>query len=453
MDDYTALNRAIADGTLSNEAAISELVTRKTYFEHADELFSPTFRAEVSRIFDEALSKALVAVANGEPAVNVLRATMLQVGRLFLEDKKAADVKTADANAVEKNVPMPAHDVDEHMTSVDNEVGKSVPHDEDMHNSFSAPGHMNAESQLMAISKKASLPVAVNKRRNAAMGPAKKEPARKRRKTKVPKSSAYVEDSDSAGETPAFADPSKGLPGFGDCGATKGEEKNEKRTKRRRVLVDGVWRWSLKIKLPMPKSVLFGKKKVNWWDATPVKAKSPTELQKARSDLKSPSKGDEQAPTSSNLAPNPLPAQRFTLHPTGEEISTSSPLALHAFAPFPPLTPRSLASFIRGVHIAVENIVTDYTSTSASSLLEILADLEANKPTLQTKRNEYDDRKHVLYGADYVYAAVRQWREDVGETVVGKKEMFDAFVDHVAREKEGAERQLGVSCAEQQETK
>jgi hypothetical protein len=75
------------------------------------------------------------------------------------------------------------------------------------------------------------------------------------------------------------------------------------------------------------------------------------------------------------------------------------------FPGLPSLSAAHLPLFMKGLTIAIENIITDHADKPDDTLLELVEQLEEEKPTLPAGT---DDRRIVLSGGEYVYAAVHQ---------------------------------------------
>ncbi|KAH7116231.1 hypothetical protein B0J11DRAFT_618583 [Dendryphion nanum] len=110
----------------------------------------------------------------------------------------------------------------------------------------------------------------------------------------------------------------------------------------------------------------------------------------------------------------PLPGSNLPL----SRLREYSPVTLLPPLPFPPLDPSSNVQkrdFCTGVTIALENITEDRTLHRNKPLLTIISDLASNKPTFESGGGPagvglkllYDERITRMYGADYVYGALR----------------------------------------------
>ncbi|KAF2249344.1 hypothetical protein BU26DRAFT_564999 [Trematosphaeria pertusa] len=96
-----------------------------------------------------------------------------------------------------------------------------------------------------------------------------------------------------------------------------------------------------------------------------------------------------------------------------ETTSTSTTAHLSSlppFPPFPPLQPRELTSFYKGLLTALENILEDAVSHPSHSLLDLVKNLDEEKPTVDDW-----ERRTVLKGGEYVYEALRCVCEDEDE--------------------------------------
>jgi hypothetical protein len=83
----SALQKAIANETLSNDEALLELHTRRDYY--ADANPSKPHHAEMARLFEVGVLDAKKAVAAHERAAPVLKKVLLDVGRLAVAANKA----------------------------------------------------------------------------------------------------------------------------------------------------------------------------------------------------------------------------------------------------------------------------------------------------------------------------------------------------------------------------
>ncbi|KAF2451565.1 hypothetical protein P171DRAFT_515566 [Karstenula rhodostoma CBS 690.94] len=75
------------------------------------------------------------------------------------------------------------------------------------------------------------------------------------------------------------------------------------------------------------------------------------------------------------------------------------------FPGFPILTASQLAPFMKGLAIAMENIIADHTDNPDATLPDLVEQLKEDKPTLPSGG---DERHIVMSGGEYVYAAVHQ---------------------------------------------
>ena len=100
-------------------------------------------------------------------------------------------------------------------------------------------------------------------------------------------------------------------------------------------------------------------------------------------------------------APSLLLPSNLTLT---QPASTSTSTSHSPFPSFPALAARSLPLWIKGLIIAVENILADHTSHPTASIAEILSELEDEAPTIP---GDDRDRRVVMSGSQYVYDAVK----------------------------------------------
>ncbi|EMD95859.1 hypothetical protein COCHEDRAFT_1210128 [Bipolaris maydis C5] len=133
------------------------------------------------------------------------------------------------------------------------------------------------------------------------------------------------------------------------------------------------------------------------------------------------------ASCSSSPSPSPSPPAlaisdpAIPISPTTRQLAeslsrrhtASISISTLTFPPYPsPLAPRALPHFHTGAVIAVENIRDDYAITPDFSLLELVEDLEENRPTVL-------DWEHVtvMRGGDWVYGVLREVWEVWGDRV------------------------------------
>jgi hypothetical protein len=88
-----------------------------------------------------------------------------------------------------------------------------------------------------------------------------------------------------------------------------------------------------------------------------------------------------------------------------ETRNATAPRPEVIFPGLPTLSAAHLPLFMKGLTIAIENIITDHADKPDDTLLELVEQLEEEKPTLPVGG---DDRRIVLNGGEYVYAAVHQ---------------------------------------------
>lgn len=114
------------------------------------------------------------------------------------------------------------------------------------------------------------------------------------------------------------------------------------------------------------------------------------------------------------------------------------------FPRFPTLTATHLPPFMKGLTIAIENIIADHTDKLDDTLLELVKQLEEDKPTLPGGTLGGDERHTVMSGGQYVYTAVRQvcvdvvvpgkdLPKDLGVDADGDINMTDNSSDHVGK--------------------
>lgn len=122
--------------------------------------------------------------------------------------------------------------------------------------------------------------------------------------------------------------------------------------------------------------------------------------------------------------PKPHPSPNSSPSPT----STPEALPPNTFAPFPPLSHRALAPFIRGARIALENILSDHQSEPLTSLIDLIEGLDDTRPIV-------NDWEHVtvMKGGCWVYQVMRDvWEEVVDEDEDDEEEMeVDVNIEEV----------------------
>ncbi|EUC43955.1 hypothetical protein COCMIDRAFT_99493 [Bipolaris oryzae ATCC 44560] len=132
--------------------------------------------------------------------------------------------------------------------------------------------------------------------------------------------------------------------------------------------------------------------------------------------------------SSSSPSPSPSPTTRAlaafasTRHSSSHIPSSTVAQPTLSFPRFPRLTPRSLPLFHTGAVIAVENILEDYAITPDFTLLDLVDDLQENRPKI------YDwEHVTIMRGGNWVYGVLRrvcaEWGEDVGVEEVGGRLM------------------------------
>ncbi|KAF2645183.1 hypothetical protein P280DRAFT_503413 [Massarina eburnea CBS 473.64] len=92
-----------------------------------------------------------------------------------------------------------------------------------------------------------------------------------------------------------------------------------------------------------------------------------------------------------------------TTSTTSTQLTPSPLLPTPSLPPFPPPPPHHLPHFTNGVQIALSNLHDDHMLSPTLPLLDLVAELEDDKPIVP----DDDYRRHVLNGAEWVYAAVR----------------------------------------------
>ncbi|KAL5428578.1 hypothetical protein PMIN04_000724 [Paraphaeosphaeria minitans] len=126
---------------------------------------------------------------------------------------------------------------------------------------------------------------------------------------------------------------------------------------------------------------------------------------------------------------------------TATMMTTTAPLPSVELPNFPILTAAHLPPFMKGLIIAIENITEDHAKKPDDTLLELVEELDGNKPTLPVGNVAGDDRHVVLSGGEYVYAAVCQIYADAtpvkdspmdsGINAEGNTAMTSAFSEDV----------------------
>ncbi|RYO06660.1 hypothetical protein AA0119_g2408 [Alternaria tenuissima] len=96
-------------------------------------------------------------------------------------------------------------------------------------------------------------------------------------------------------------------------------------------------------------------------------------------------------------------------------LEASTPLQVTSastFAPYPPMSPRSVSPFIRGAQIALENLLLDHHSDPLASLIDLVEELDDTRPIV-------NDWEHVtvMKGGSWIYQVMRDvWEEAASET-------------------------------------
>ncbi|KAF1965301.1 hypothetical protein BU23DRAFT_604305 [Bimuria novae-zelandiae CBS 107.79] len=290
------------------------------------------------------------------------------------------------------------------------------------------------------------------KRKNAS--PAKV--SRKRRKTeKDYKSEAIVRDSDESDvdmprrapakgardveDLPDYVDLSEGLGGF----EYRDEDgKPAKRPHGRQAIVKGAKKEALIVKLKLSpgklqakiqelqsgtklKTMMSATKKTVQEQATTAKSREATnstayhqgaagrtslassELGLSPEDPESILRSSGSVDTADDAAKLFLPSPAAS-HLTDHGDSSWEEVSDTEFLPFPEdLTRSHLPHFMKGLQLAIENIITDYQDDPNADVLGVVKELQENSPIIPAGP---DDRHLVLRGRKYVYDAVDQIR-------------------------------------------
>ncbi|KAG9194821.1 hypothetical protein G6011_04856 [Alternaria panax] len=143
----------------------------------------------------------------------------------------------------------------------------------------------------------------------------------------------------------------------------------------------------------------------------------------------------QDAPTSTSEDDNPLDLPRTCSKPLPLSPHTSTPVAepsntLHVestpgFAPYPPMSPRSLSPFTRGARIALENILADHQSDPLVDLIDLVEELDDTRPIV-------NDWEHVtvMKGGSWIYQVMRDvWEEAAGEVDDNDDEVREEDID------------------------
>ncbi|KAJ4351471.1 uncharacterized protein N0V89_006814 [Didymosphaeria variabile] len=274
------------------------------------------------------------------------------------------------------------------------------------------------------------------KRRNTtAKG---QEPTRKNRRKKLHKSDKLVvesEDSDAEMKdsntiTPSKVgaiDPSEGLTGFENFD----ENGNYMKKPHARLLLEnGELRGALIVKLKLSPEKLQEVLDRNKNVAEPKKLRLRLKVQPS-TPRTSASYHTSAAPNAGLFSTRPEPGiasdDEDAAWESGEEMTATAHIADVTFPPFPVLSAAHLNPFMKGLITAIENVITDHADRPEASLLELVKQLDEEKPTLPAG---FDERRIVLNGGEYVYAAVHQLCGDaVQEKDAAKESGVDADVD------------------------
>ncbi|CAI9628063.1 hypothetical protein GT037_002452 [Alternaria burnsii] len=95
------------------------------------------------------------------------------------------------------------------------------------------------------------------------------------------------------------------------------------------------------------------------------------------------------------------------------------------FAPYPPMSPRSVSPFTRGAQIALENLLSDHQSDPLASLIDLVEELDDTRPIV-------NDWEHitVMKGGSWIYQVMRDvWEGTANETDDEDDEMKDEEID------------------------
>jgi hypothetical protein len=106
--------------------------------------------------------------------------------------------------------------------------------------------------------------------------------------------------------------------------------------------------------------------------------------------------------------------------PTPLQVTSAS-----NFAPYPPMSPRSVSPFTRGAQIALENLLSDHQSDPLASLIDLVEELDDTRPIV-------NDWEHVtvMKGGSWIYQVMRDvWEEAASETDDEDDEMKDEDID------------------------
>jgi hypothetical protein len=102
---------------------------------------------------------------------------------------------------------------------------------------------------------------------------------------------------------------------------------------------------------------------------------------------------------------------------TTENITTPSSPTGHSFPPFPHLKSPRRAPFRLGASIALENILEDHAENPEDTLLELIEELEDNRPVFS--KDDWEHRS-VLKGGKWVYNALKKVAKDGDKDGEGK---------------------------------
>ncbi|KAK7187501.1 hypothetical protein PSPO01_06235 [Paraphaeosphaeria sporulosa] len=255
------------------------------------------------------------------------------------------------------------------------------------------------------------------------------------------KSKEFVVDSDESGtkmkgsNTSAppdvgVVDPSEGLAGFENL------DKNGNYVKKppaRFVLVNGKPRIALVVKLKVSPekllNTLYGKKvkaerkQLGLNPSTNDSRTRQSRVESLPSTSDTPSTGGgfnaspfAPQPTTKMASDNENADWESEPETTTAAMTATAPSPDVEFPSFPPLTAAHLPPFMKGLTIAIENIIQDHAKKPDDTLLKLVEELDGNKPTIPGGNIAGDDRHVVMSGGEYVYAAVRQAYADVTHT-------------------------------------
>lgn len=151
----------------------------------------------------------------------------------------------------------------------------------------------------------------------------------------------------------------------------------------------------------------------------------PVKLSEARLRTPTSESGDDMFSDPPVTLSKPGPLLPDTKIPILKPPTPLQVISASTFAPYPPMSHRSVSPFTRGAQIALENLLSDHQSDPLASLIDLVEEMDDTRPIVS-------DWEHVtvMKGGSWVYQVMRDvWKEAASETDDEDDEMKDEEID------------------------